>query len=96
MSDAFKFELHQKLIRGCGKAFPQKNGQTVQQDVAKIWKKIKANWKTKTEITAATEKHPSEWKQIELKKKGTLFSFWSKVISFNISYCFHRDSNKIY
>ena len=44
MSDAFK--LHQSLIRGYQKAFFHKNGQAVQQEVAKIWKEIKTNCKT--------------------------------------------------
>lgn len=78
MSDAFK--LHQSLIHGYEKAFLHKNGQAVQQEVAKVWRGIKTNCKTRTELTAATEKQLAEWKQIELKKKGSLLSFWSKVI----------------
>ncbi|CAB3979550.1 Hypothetical predicted protein [Paramuricea clavata] len=77
MSDAFK--LHQSLIRGYEKAFLHKNGQAVQQEVAKVWREIKTNCKTRTELTVATEKQLAEWKQIELKKKGSLLSFWSKV-----------------
>jgi hypothetical protein len=80
MTDALK--LYQSLIRGYEKAFVQKNGQVTQQEVSKVWKDIKKKCKTGPELTVATEKQLAEWKQVELRKKGSLLSFWSKVNGF--------------
>ena len=70
--------MFQTLIQGYEKAYPCKNGQQVQQEVCKVWRDIKKANKTE-QLSVATDKQLAEWKQIEMRKRGTLLSFWSKV-----------------
>ena len=61
-------------IRGYEKAYYDKKGQEVQQEVCKVWKDIKKANKTVSKLSVATEKQLSEWKQIEVRKRGSLLS----------------------
>ena len=82
MVDALK--LYNSLISGYQKAFSNKKGQEIQQEVSKLWKEMKKENKTLQDLASTTEKKLGEWKQIELRKKGKLFFFWSMVYIFSI------------
>ena len=68
-------KLYNSLIDGYAKAFPKKTGKQVQLDVSNLWKQIKKS----DDLVDSVNKKLCEWKEKEMKMKGNLFSFWSKV-----------------
>ena len=62
-------------------AHPEKDGKTVQLNVAKIWKEMK-NTNNSILLPNAVKKQIQEWNQKNMKKKSNLLNLWSKVYSF--------------
>ena len=62
-------------------AHPEKDGKTVQLNVAKIWKEMK-NTNNSILLPNAVKKQIQEWNQKTMKKKSNLLNLWSKVYSF--------------
>lgn len=71
-----KEKLYLKLRAGYYAAFPAKPKQTAQQNVNEVWNSLKKN---SEDISSAVHTKLEEWKSVELKRKATLMSFWSKV-----------------
>ena len=83
MVDALK--RYNSLITGYQKAFSNKKGQEIRQEVSKLWKEMKKENKTLQGFSFSNRKKKlGEWKQIELRKKGKLLSFWYMVCVFSI------------
>ena len=71
-----KETLFLELIEAYGKAFPTKSKQAVQKEVSQIWRDLK-NLKSGLQETVAEKL--KEWRDIEIKRKGTLLSFWGNL-----------------
>lgn len=88
-----KHSLYQSLLNGYSKAYPLKSKQQHQQDVNKIWNKIKKE-KNLCELVSAKI---VEYKEKELKSKAKFFTFWKdkteKNVSSNISDATEAENN---
>ena len=76
-----KQKFHNQLIVAYTSAHPEKDGKTVQLNVAKIWKEMK-NTNNSILLPNAVKKQIQEWNQKTMKKKSNLLNLWSKVYSF--------------
>ena len=72
-----KMKLFQSLINGYGKAYPDKTPQQIQIDVTGKWKSIKKSEKLKELVDGLLK----EWESLALKRKASLFQFWSNQSS---------------
>ena len=62
-------------------AHPEKDKNTAQVTVAKIWKKMKMDFSTANELDAEVKRQSNEWKTLSFTKKTKLHHFWSKAIT---------------
>ena len=76
-----KQKFYNQLIVAYTSAHPEKDGKTVQLNVAKIWKEMK-NTNNSILLPNAVKKQIQEWNQKTMKKKSNLLNLWSKVYSF--------------
>ena len=76
-----KQKFHNQLIVAYTSAHPEKDGKTVQLNVAKIWKDMK-NTNNSILLPNAVKKQIQEWNQKNMKKKSNLLNLWTKVYSF--------------
>ena len=76
-----KLKFFNQLIGAYTSAHPEKDGKTVQLNVAKIWKEMK-NTNNSILLPNAVKKQIQEWNQKNMKKKSNLLNLWSKVYSF--------------
>ena len=74
-----KEQLYKSIFDGYVKAFKSKSKQKCQEEANKIWTEIKYKCKTTSEINIAVDKKLKDLKQIELRKKASVLSFWSKL-----------------
>ena len=76
-----KQKFYKQFIVAYASAHPEKDGKTVQHNVAKIWKEMK-NTNNSILLPNAVKKQIQEWNQKTMKKKSNLLNLWSKVYSF--------------
>ena len=78
MSQTFH-SLYSSLYETYQKAYKDKSEKDCQDEANKIWLELKNEFKIISELSVAVEKKLQELRQIQLKKKSTLLSFWPAI-----------------
>jgi hypothetical protein len=71
--------LYSSLYETYQKTFKDKSKKDCQDEANKIWLELKNEFKIISELSVAVEKKLQELRQIQLKKKSTLLSFWPAI-----------------
>jgi hypothetical protein len=78
MSQTFH-SLYSSIYETYQKTYKDKAKKDCQDETNKIWLVLKKEFKNISELSVAVEKKLQELRQIQLKKKSTLLSFWSTI-----------------
>ena len=62
MADSVNYQYFQTLLQAFENAHPEKDKNTAQVTVAKIWKKMKMDFSTANELDAEVKRQSNEWK----------------------------------
>ena len=79
MTNSVNYQHFKTLLNAYEKAYPEKNENACQNDVAKIWKNMKKDYSSFDELRKEVDHKSNEWKELSITKKSKMTDFWSGV-----------------
>ena len=69
MADSVNYQYFQTLLQAFENTYPEKDKNTAQVTVAKIWKKMKMDFSTANELDAEVKRQSNKWETLSFTKK---------------------------
>ena len=79
MANSVNYQHFKTLLNAYKKAYPEKNENACQNDVAKIWKNMKKDYPSFDELRKEVDRKANEWKELSITKKSKMTDFWPGV-----------------
>ena len=80
MVDSVNTSILKNLVEAYERAHSEKNKNTSQTAVGKVWKKIKSDFPEAHELEEVVRRHANEWKTLSFTKKSKVIDVWSKAV----------------
>ena len=80
MTDSAKYQYFKVLLEACERDHPEKNKNTAQTAVGKVWKNMKADFPVADEPKEEVRRQANKWKTLSFTKKYKMTDFWSKAL----------------
>ena len=79
MTGSVNYQHFKNLVEAYERAHSEKNKNTSQTILGKVWKKMKANFPEADELEEVVKRQAKEWKTLPFTKISKMTDFWSKL-----------------